>query len=124
MIAPRLPSALAAENAAYGAKPAGLDESGSVSDFDDGTTSSHFGLGWSVSNDAMAGGKSSATIAVADDGANGSTKSLAIAGTISNAFPAGVGRRHVHAGKAGVPAGRPLVEERAALLGQGRWQDL
>ena len=65
--------------------PAG-SESGIVSDFDDGTTTTRFGAGWSVSNDAMAGGKSSAEMVVVDGGAEGSAKSLAIRGTISDAF--------------------------------------
>jgi len=64
-------------------------ESGLVSDFDAGTTAASFGAGWSVTNDAMASGKSTATIAVADGGAEGTPKSLAISGTISAAIPYG-----------------------------------
>jgi len=60
-------------------------ESGLVSDFEAGTTT-QFGAGWSVSNDVIAGGKSSAELSVSDGGAQGSTRSLAIHGTISNAF--------------------------------------
>lgn len=76
---------IAAEAAAQNQAPAG-SESGIVSDFDDGTTTTRFGAGWSVSNDAMAGGKSSAEMVVVDGGAEGSAKSLAIRGTISDAF--------------------------------------
>ena len=77
-------TAIAAEAAAAAQAPVG-SESGVVSDFDDGTTSTRFGSGWSISNDAMAGGKSVAEMAVVDGGAS-SAKSLAIRGTISDAF--------------------------------------
>ena len=83
---PAFARTVAAENAKVGAKPAGLD-AGLVSDFDDGTMSSRFGAGWAVSNDAMAGGKSTAAIAVIDGGAEGSAKALGITGMISDAFP-------------------------------------
>jgi len=76
---------IAAEAAAQNLMPAG-SESGLVSDFDDGTSSSKFGAGWSVSTDVMAGGKSIAEMIVVDGGADGSAKSLAIRGTISDAF--------------------------------------
>jgi cytosine/adenosine deaminase-related metal-dependent hydrolase len=61
-------------------------ESGLVSDFDEGTTATTFGAGWSISTDALAGGKSAADLAVVDSGALGSAKSLAIRGTISPVF--------------------------------------
>ena len=61
-------------------------ESGLVSDFDDGTTMTQFGAGWSISTDALAGGKSLADLSVVDGGAMGSAKSLAVRGTISAAF--------------------------------------
>ncbi len=80
-----LRESIAAEVAAASRPPAG-SESGVVSDFDDGTTSTRFGAGWSVSTDAMAGGKSTAEMLVVDGGAEGSAKSLAVRGTISNAF--------------------------------------
>jgi imidazolonepropionase-like amidohydrolase len=76
---------IAQENASYGAKPANLAD-GLISDFDNGTMSARFGSGWATSDDAMAGGKSTSKIAVVDGGASGSTKSLAITGTISPAF--------------------------------------
>jgi imidazolonepropionase-like amidohydrolase len=65
--------------------PAG-SESGLISDFEDGTTKTNFGAGWSISTDAIAGGKSAAEMKVADGGANASKHSLQIAGTVSNAF--------------------------------------
>jgi imidazolonepropionase-like amidohydrolase len=80
-----LATSIAAEVVAQGQAPRG-SESGLVSDFDDGTTSTRFGSGWSISNDAMAGGKSTAEMAVVDGGAEGTAKSLAIRGTISDAF--------------------------------------
>jgi hypothetical protein len=57
-----------------------------ISDFEDGTTKTNFGAGWSISTDAIAGGKSAAEMKVADGGANASKHSLQIAGTVSNAF--------------------------------------
>ena len=81
----RLAASVTAEVVAQGQAPAG-SESGLVSDFDDGTTTTRFGSGWSISNDAMAGGKSTAEMIVVDGGAEGSAKSLAVRGTISDAF--------------------------------------
>ena len=78
--------AIAAENAKLGMAPEGL-AAGLVSDFEDGTMSSRFGAGWSTSDDAMAGGKSVAKIAVVDGGAEGSSKALGVSGTISGVFP-------------------------------------
>jgi hypothetical protein len=60
---------------------------GVVSTFDDGTTSSRFGMGWMISNDDMAGGKSKGGLAVVDGGAEGSAKALRIAGTIDGVIP-------------------------------------
>ncbi len=65
----------------------GTPISGPISSFDDGTTKSAFGTGWSVTTDAMAGGKSTTTMKVADGGANGSAKSLAINGDIVGPLP-------------------------------------
>jgi imidazolonepropionase-like amidohydrolase len=76
---------IAAAAAAQARAPAG-SESGLVSDFDDGTTATRFGAGWSISTDAMAGGASTAETVVVDGGAEGSAKSLAIRGTISDKF--------------------------------------
>lgn len=76
---------IAADNLAQASAPTGLG-AGDISNFDDGTQTTRFGSGWSVSNDAMASGKSTATIAVADGGAQGTSKALAISGVISPAF--------------------------------------
>ncbi|HEX7123988.1 MAG TPA: CIA30 family protein [Gemmatimonadaceae bacterium] len=57
-----------------------------MSDFESGSPSVAFGAGWSVSTDEMAGGKSTAQIAVVDGGANGSRKALAITGETSAAM--------------------------------------
>lgn len=76
--------AAAAEAAARA--PAGA-ASGLVSDFDAGTMATTFGAGWSVSTDAMAGGKSTGELAVVDGGASGSAKSMEIRGTTSDAVP-------------------------------------
>lgn len=70
-----------ATRASGGAAPPG-SESGEISSFDDGTTSAKFGVGWDVSTDQMAGGKSVAEITVVDGGAAGSAKALRINGTI------------------------------------------
>jgi imidazolonepropionase-like amidohydrolase len=66
-----------------GPAPAG-SESGLVSDFDDGTTASKFGLGWSAVAGRLVGGpKPEANIGVVDDGAQGTSKSLKITGEIA-----------------------------------------
>ena len=54
-------------------------ESGVVSTFDDGKVSASYGS-WQVSTDAMAGGKSTATMQVVQPGANGSKSALEING--------------------------------------------
>ncbi len=64
-------------NASYGAKPKDL---GVISDFDDGTTKSGFGAGWMVTTDGIAGGKSTATLNVAEN-------ALDIRGTIVGPLP-------------------------------------
>ncbi|MEA2465037.1 MAG: hypothetical protein QOJ98_2784, partial [Acidobacteriota bacterium] len=70
---------VASANAVTGAKPAGL-ESGAISDFDDGTMKSAFGAGWTLSTDAMAGGKSKGELSVADG-------ALVVRGTIAGPLP-------------------------------------
>lgn len=65
--------------------PAG-SESGLISDFEDRTTSTKFGSGWSVSTDAVANGKSTAELKWIAGGAEGSKGALQISGTISEAF--------------------------------------
>ena len=66
--------------------PAG-SESGLVSDFDEEKPSAKFGAGWSVSNDSVAGGKSTAEIKVVTGGANDSRGSLLVTGEIRPDFP-------------------------------------
>ncbi|HUY15131.1 MAG TPA: CIA30 family protein [Terriglobia bacterium] len=61
--------------------PAG-SESGLVSDFDQGSASAQFGVGWQVSTDSMMGGKSTAQMGVVSGGAQGSPGSLLITGEI------------------------------------------
>jgi imidazolonepropionase-like amidohydrolase len=56
---------------------------GLISDFESETIKSNFGAGWMVSTDSFMGGKSKAEMALTDDGANGSRKSLLIKGTIA-----------------------------------------
>jgi len=68
------------------AAPAG-SESGSVSDFEEEKVSAKFGSGWSVSTDAVAGGKSKAEMKLAPEGAQGSRGSLLITGEISPDLP-------------------------------------
>lgn len=77
---------LADLKAARGVAPKGLDAA-VLSDFESGTAGAAFGTAWMASADDIAGGKSSGEVKVVDDGANGSGKSLSIAGTISDAVP-------------------------------------
>jgi imidazolonepropionase-like amidohydrolase len=72
---------------AEAARPAPPAPGGLVSDFEGGTPSAAFGAGWMVTNDAQAGGGSTGTMAVAEGGAAGTARSLAITGTISDAVP-------------------------------------
>jgi len=55
---------------------------GLVSDFEDGEPSARFGAGWSISTDALMGGKSRAEMEVVEDGAAGSRRSMAITGEV------------------------------------------
>ncbi len=65
------------------AAPAG-SEAGLISDFEDGTASAAFGLGWNPSVGRLLGGhKPEAQIAVVDGGAEGSKKALEITGEIT-----------------------------------------
>ena len=64
--------------------PAGLGE-GLISDFEGDTITANFGSGWMVSTDSFMGGKSKAEMSLADDGAEGSRRSLLIKGTIAEA---------------------------------------
>jgi beta-glucosidase len=60
--------------------PAG-SESGVVSTFDEGKIAANFGS-WSINTDAMMGGKSTASMQLAEPGANGSKGALRITGEI------------------------------------------
>ncbi len=61
----------------------GGSESGLISDFDDGTTKSSFGIGWQVSTDSIRGGTSKAEMHVANGGAENSTSALQIEGDVA-----------------------------------------
>lgn len=56
--------------------------SGLISDFEGETAESKFGAGWMISTDAFMGGKSKAEIKLVSGGAQGSSKSLSITGTV------------------------------------------
>jgi Amidohydrolase family len=62
-------------------------ESGLISDFEgeQATTKTSFGAGWTISTDALRGGKSKAQSAVVNAGASGSAHALRISGTIDSA---------------------------------------
>lgn len=77
---------IAQAKAQFGKAPAALAE-GIVSTFDEGAPDARFGTPWSVTTDGFAGGRSTASIAVSPDGADGSAGSLRITGTISDAVP-------------------------------------
>ncbi len=79
-------AAIAKAAADAASAPAG-SESGLISDFDAGTMATSFGAGWAVSDDKMANGQSSATMAVVDGGAANTAKALEVIGTISAAVP-------------------------------------
>jgi hypothetical protein len=82
----RFAAAVAAARA-EAARPAPRAAAGLVSDFEGGTPAAAFGAGWSVTNDAMAGGRSSGAMEVAQGGAAGTARSLAVTGTVSDALP-------------------------------------
>lgn len=71
--------------AAAPAPQAAAPDSGEISGFEDGVTSV-FGFGWSDSTDTLAGGKSEVRKEVAEGGAGGSAKSLAISGELKEGF--------------------------------------
>jgi imidazolonepropionase-like amidohydrolase len=77
-------------------------EPGVVSTFDDGTTTSRFGLGWTISNDDMAGGKSKGGVAVVEGGAEGTPRALRLSGTIDGAIP------YAWSGAMFMPAAAPM----------------
>lgn len=77
----------AAEEARKRPAPPG-SESGLVSDFEEDKPAARFGAGWSVSTDAMMGGKSKAAMEVAPGGASGSKGSLHVTGSVEPGFAA------------------------------------
>jgi hypothetical protein len=66
--------------------PAEKLAAGMITNFDSGEATTLFGSGWMLSTDAMAGGKSTATMTVVDGGANGTPKALAIHSEINPGF--------------------------------------
>ncbi len=72
------------ENAAATSQtPPPGSESGLVSDFDHGSASVQFGVGWQISTDSIMGGRSTAQMQVTGGGAQGSAGSLLITGEIA-----------------------------------------
>lgn len=69
-----------------GPKPVEFGD-GLISNFEDGKIASAFGAGWSVSTDALYGGKSEADYKVAGGGAKGTGHALQITGEIVAGFP-------------------------------------
>ena len=65
------------------APPPGGSESGWISNFEGDQVTAQFGAGWSVSTDAIMGGQSKAEYELVDGGAEASSKSLLITGTVS-----------------------------------------
>ncbi len=80
----------AAESQKSAPPPAG-SESGWISDFEAEQIAVHFGAGWSVSTDAMMGGKSTAEFRRAEGGAQGSKGSMMITGNIVAGSPSSWG---------------------------------
>jgi imidazolonepropionase-like amidohydrolase len=78
----------AAENQKRTLPPQG-SESGLISDFESEGIKANFGAGWTVSTDALRGGKSTAEIRKAEGGAKGSKGSMLISGRIAvgSAYP-------------------------------------
>jgi imidazolonepropionase-like amidohydrolase len=72
---------------AAGAPPPPGSDSGLISDFDDGTASTRFGMGWMISTDTIAGGKSTGEMKVAEGGANQSKHALEVTGVIDGGLP-------------------------------------
>ncbi|MFA4947805.1 MAG: CIA30 family protein [Candidatus Krumholzibacteriia bacterium] len=64
-----------------------IPESGLISDFESERITAYFGAGWSVSTDAIMGGKSTAEIRRAEGGAEESSGSMLITGAIADGSP-------------------------------------
>ncbi|KPK80899.1 MAG: hypothetical protein AMS25_08510 [Gemmatimonas sp. SM23_52] len=69
------------------ARPPEGSESGLISDFEGGEISASFGFGWSISTDAMIGGRSTAAFEWTEGGAQGSAGSMLISGTVPEGGP-------------------------------------
>ena len=82
--------------------PAGV-EAGLISDFEDGTPGSKFGVGWMISTDTIAGGKSTGEMKVVDGGANGGKHALELTGTIDGGLP------YAWAGVMWAPGNQPFM---------------
>jgi hypothetical protein len=66
--------------------PAG-SENGLISDFEQNAPTAKFGLGWTISTDSIAGGKSTAEMRLVSGGASGSAHALELNGTIAGGLP-------------------------------------
>jgi hypothetical protein len=75
---------IAAERAAAGRAPAGL-EAGLISDFEGGDAATRFGTAWTENTDGFAGGTSTVSHAIVGGGAHDSRHALRIRGTITDA---------------------------------------
>jgi imidazolonepropionase-like amidohydrolase len=76
---------------------------GIVSDFERAEVTADFGAGWQVSTDSFMGGKSTASMRIADGGANGTKRSLEITGTVAAGAP------YPWAGAMFFPAATPMA---------------
>ncbi len=83
--------------------PASASEMGLISDFEDGTSNARFGMGWMLSTDTIAGGKSTGEMKVVDGGPNGSKHALEISGLIDGGLP------YAWAGVMWAPGSQPFV---------------
>src|SRR6185436_4105144 len=77
---------LAPQPAASSASALPLPAGGLISDFEDGTTATRFGSGWTDSTDALRGGASIVHKEVVDGGAE-SGHALEISGEVKTGFP-------------------------------------
>jgi len=81
----------AVASAAAARKPTAAAQSPSVpsvvSDFDAGRITSSFGSGWFISTDKLAGGSSTADMAIVAGGANGTSAALGVTGTVAPGLP-------------------------------------
>jgi imidazolonepropionase-like amidohydrolase len=76
---------------------------GMVSSFEQAEVTAEFGGGWQISTDSLMGGKSAATMRIADGGANGTKRSLEISGTVAAGSP------YPWAGAMFFPASTPMT---------------